>query len=97
MTTPGFRGSAMLAVLDLIGGYQNGRAFVRNQEHHEFRRVGLAGISPDDVNIRGGFADYSVLRQETKRIGLYRVAVSVVSQGNYGIGATGASSWKKAR
>src|SRR5678815_297238 len=36
---------------DLFGGYKHRRAFVLHPEHDEFRRFGLAGVSPDDVNI----------------------------------------------
>jgi len=47
----------MLASVDLFLGHQCGGAFFLNQEHYEFRRFGLAGVSPDDVNIRGAFIE----------------------------------------
>ena len=43
----------MLANVDLVLRHQRGGAFVLNQEHYEFWRFGLAGVSPDDVNIIG--------------------------------------------
>jgi hypothetical protein len=42
---------------DLVRRHQYGSAFVFNQEHYEFRRFGLAGVSPHDVNIRGTFIE----------------------------------------
>ena len=47
----------MLAVFESVDGYQDGCAFVLNQEHYEFRWFGLASVSPDDVNIRGTFIE----------------------------------------
>ena len=47
----------ILVVFDLARRHQYGSAFVLNQEHYEFRRFGLAGVSPDDVNIRGTFIE----------------------------------------
>ena len=52
-----FCGTEMLAVFDLVHWNHYGSAFVFNQEHYEFRRFGLAGVSPDDVNIRGTFVE----------------------------------------
>ena len=40
---------------DLVDRYQHRSAFLLNQKHYEFRRFGLARVSPDDVNIRGTF------------------------------------------
>src|SRR5258708_21585381 len=45
----------ILVVFDLVRRHQYGSAFVLNQEHYEFRRFGLTGVSPDAVNIRGTF------------------------------------------
>ena len=52
-----FCGTEMLAVFDLVRWNHYGSAFVFNQEHYEFRWFGLAGVSPDDVNIRGTFVE----------------------------------------
>ena len=54
-----FRLSArvIVAVFDLLHWNHYGSAFVFNQEHYEFRWFGLAGVSPDDVNIRGTFVE----------------------------------------
>ena len=41
----------------LVGGHQHRSAFVLHQEHEEFRRFGLARISPNDVNIIGAFIE----------------------------------------
>ena len=46
-----------LVLFDLVRRHQYGRAFILNQEHHEFRRFGLACILPDDVNIIGTFIE----------------------------------------
>ena len=40
-----------------MGGHQRRSAFVLHQEHEEFRRFGLACISPNDVNIIGAFIE----------------------------------------
>src|SRR6266550_982345 len=42
---------------DLFGGYQHRGAFVLHEEHDEFRRFGLASVSPDDVNILRAFIE----------------------------------------
>src|SRR6478735_6235605 len=42
---------------DLFGGYQHRRAFVLHEEHDEFRRFGLASVSPDDMNILRAFIE----------------------------------------
>lgn len=47
----------ILAELDLARRHQSGSAFVLNQEYEEFRRFDLAGVSPDDVNIRWAFIE----------------------------------------
>src|SRR5712664_3527531 len=47
----------ILVVFALVRRHQYGSAFVLNQEHYEFRWFGLAGVSPDDVNIRGTFVE----------------------------------------
>src|SRR3984893_2137897 len=54
---------SILEVFDLVRRHQYGSAFVLNQEHYEFRRFGLAGVSPDDVNIRGTFIEGLTRRQ----------------------------------
>src|SRR5580765_6259713 len=46
-----------VVVLVLIGGYQHRGAFVLHEEHDEFRRFGLASVSPDDVNILRAFIE----------------------------------------
>jgi hypothetical protein len=46
-----------LVLFDLVRRHQYGRAFVLDQEHHEFRRFGLACVLPDDVNIVGTFVE----------------------------------------
>src|SRR5260370_17495 len=43
--------------LDLFGGYQHRGAFVFHEEHDEFRRFGLASVSPDDVKILRAFIE----------------------------------------
>src|SRR4030095_7265604 len=43
--------------LDLFGGYQHRGAFVLHEEHHEFRRFGLASVSSDNVNILRAFIE----------------------------------------
>jgi hypothetical protein len=55
-----FCGSEILAVFDLVHWNQYRRAFFLNHEHQEFRRFGLAGVSPDGVNIIGTFVDESL-------------------------------------
>jgi len=42
---------------ELVGREHHGSVLVLNQEHDEFRRFGLAGVPPDDVNIRGAFIE----------------------------------------
>ena len=42
---------------ELVGRDHHGSALVLNQEHDEFRGFGLAGVPPDDVNIRGTFIE----------------------------------------
>src|SRR6266480_3297400 len=42
---------------DLFGWYQHRGAFVLHEEHDEFRRFGLASVSPDDVNILRAFIE----------------------------------------
>lgn len=43
--------------LVLVGGHQHGRAFVLYKEHDEFRRFGLAGVPPNDVDVIRGFVE----------------------------------------
>src|SRR5437016_14542176 len=42
---------------DSFGGYQHRGAFVLHEEHDEFRRFGLASVSPDDVNVLRAFIE----------------------------------------
>src|SRR5262249_50102586 len=49
--------------VDLVRRHQYGSAFVLHKEHDEFRRFGLAGVSPHDVNIRGTFIEGLTGRQ----------------------------------
>ena len=42
---------------DSLCGYQHRSAFVLHEEHDEFRRFGLASVSPDDVNILRAFIE----------------------------------------
>ena len=49
--------SGQFLVFDSVRRHQYGSAFVLNQEDYEFRRFGLAGVSSDDVNIRGTFIE----------------------------------------
>jgi LysR substrate binding domain len=41
----------------LFGGYQHRGAFVLHEEHDEFRRFGLASVSPDDMNVLRAFIE----------------------------------------
>ena len=41
----------------LFGVYEHWGAFVLQEEHHEFRWFGGAGVSPDDVNILWPFVE----------------------------------------
>jgi hypothetical protein len=49
--------SAEVPEIRLASMHQYGSAFVLNQEDYEFRRFGLAGVSPNDVNIGGTFIE----------------------------------------
>ena len=48
---------------DSFGGLQHRGAFVLHEDHDEFRWFGLAGISPDDVDILGTFIEGLTRRQ----------------------------------
>jgi hypothetical protein len=50
-------GPEIFAVFELAGRHNYGIALVLNQEHDEFRWYGLAGVSPDDMNINGTFIE----------------------------------------
>src|SRR5438445_13427399 len=49
--------SGQFLLFDLVRRHQYGSAFVLNQECYEFRWFGLAGVSPDDVNISWTFIE----------------------------------------
>ena len=51
------RVGTILVLFVLVRRHQYGSTFVLNQEHYEFSRFGLVGVSPDDVNIRGTFLE----------------------------------------
>src|SRR5262245_61827387 len=40
-----------------LGGYEHRGAFLLDQNHHEFRRLGLAGVPADDMDIVGAFLE----------------------------------------
>ena len=44
-------------ISDSFRGYEHRSAFVLNKEHDHFCRFGLAGVSPDDVNILGALIE----------------------------------------
>src|SRR5262249_36966391 len=52
-----FCGTECSQKVDLVRRHQNRSAFVLNLEHYEFCQFGLAGVSPDDVNIIRAFVE----------------------------------------
>src|SRR5215470_15162059 len=49
--------------LVLLRGHQHRSAFVLNEKHDEFRRFGLAGVPPDDVDVTRTFVEGLTRRQ----------------------------------